>query len=75
MKEKLLSILTDLHPDIEFEGNTALIDDGLIDSFSVITLIGELSEAFDVEIPADKIVPENFNSVEAMLALIQELED
>jgi acyl carrier protein len=75
MKEKLLSILTDLHPDIEFEGNTALIDDGLIDSFSVITLIGELSDAFDTEIPADKIVPENFNSVEAMISLIESLED
>jgi len=75
MKAKLLEILTDLHPDIEFEGNKALIDDGLIDSFSVITLIGELSEAFDIEIPADKIVPENFNSVEAMIALIEELEE
>jgi acyl carrier protein len=73
--EKLLQILTDLHPDIEFAGQTALIDDGILDSFSVITLIAELSEEFDVEIPADKIVPENFNSAEAMLALIEELEE
>jgi acyl carrier protein len=73
--ERLLQILTDLHPDVEFKGQTALIDDSIIDSFSVITLIGELSEEFDIEIPADKIVPENFNSVESMWALIQELED
>jgi acyl carrier protein len=73
--EKLLEILTELHPDVEFAGQTALIDDNIIDSFSVITLIGEISSEFDVEIPADKIVPENFNSVEAMWALIEELED
>jgi acyl carrier protein len=73
--EKLLEILTELHPDVEFAGQTALIDDAIIDSFSVITLIGGLSDEFDIEIPADKILPENFNSVEAMWSLIQSLED
>jgi acyl carrier protein len=73
--EKLIEILTELHPDIEFRGQTALIDDGILDSFSVITLITELSEAFDIEIPADKIVADNFNSVEAMFALTEELRD
>jgi acyl carrier protein len=73
--DKLIEILTELHPDVDFKGQTAIIDDGLIDSFSVITLIGEISSEFDVEIPADKIVPENFNSLEAMWALIQSLED
>ncbi|MCL1882036.1 MAG: acyl carrier protein [Oscillospiraceae bacterium] len=73
--EKLLKILTDLHPDVDFVNEKALIDDNIIDSFDFMTTIGEICNEFDIEMPADKLVPENFNTVEAMYALIQSLED
>lgn len=73
--EALMEILAELRPDIEFEGNEALIDNGELDSFDIVTLVGELSEAFEVEIGADEIVPENFNSVEAMMAMITRLQE
>ncbi|MCL1789407.1 MAG: acyl carrier protein [Oscillospiraceae bacterium] len=72
--EQLLQILTELHPDIDFENHTALIDDAVIDSFDIITIVGEISDVFDVEIPADKIVPENFNSASALYKLIKSLD-
>lgn len=75
MMEKLLDILKELRPDLTFEGNTELIDNGELDSFDIVTLVGEMCEAFDVEIGADEIVPENFNSVEAMLAMITRLQE
>jgi len=73
--DELMKILAELRPDVEFEGNTALIDNGELDSFDIVTLVGELCDAFDVEIGADEIVPENFNSAEAMMAMILRLQD
>ena len=73
--EQLLKILTDLHSDIDFESHTSLIDDKVLDSFDIIAIVAEISDEFDVQIPADKIVPENFNSAAAMLNLIESLED
>jgi D-alanine--poly(phosphoribitol) ligase subunit 2 len=71
--EQLLGILTDIRPDIDFENNKELIDSGEIDSFDIVMLVGELNNAFDISIPIVSIVPENFNSVEAMMALINQL--
>jgi len=73
--EELLKILAELRPDVEFEGNTALVDNNELDSFDIVSLVGELCEAFEVEIGADEIVPENFNSVEAMMAMITRLQE
>ena len=74
--EQLMEILEEIKPGFDFEGRTDLVDSGDIDSFDVITLVSELNEAFDIDIPVESIVPENFNSVEAMMALINEqLED
>jgi len=74
--EQLLSILAEIKPDFDFIGRTDLVDSGDFDSFDVITLVSELNEAYDIDIPVEAIVPENFNSIEAMLALINEqLED
>ena len=70
-----MEILEELRPDVEFQGNKELIDSGELDSFDIVTLIGELCEAFDIEIGAEEIVPENFNSVEAMMALITKLQE
>ena len=71
----LLEILSDLHPDIDFTTQENLIDDMILDSFDIVTLISEISENFDVTITAEHIIPENFNSAEALYALIQKLED
>lgn len=74
MKEQLLNILNDLRPDVEFENSSTLIDDGILDSFDIINLVGELNDTFDIEITVEDILPANFNSVESILSLIQRLQ-
>ena len=64
-----------LHPDVDFETCDTLIDDGILDSFDIVTIIAEISDAFDVKIGAEQIVPENFNSAEALWDLVRRLED
>ncbi len=73
--ETLVGILKDLHEDVDFETCETLIDDKILDSFDIITVITEISNEFDVAIPADKIIPENFNSAKALAALIESLEE
>lgn len=73
--EELMKILAELRPDVEFEGNNQLVDGGELDSFDIVSLVGELCEAFDIEIGAEDIVPENFNSVDAIMALITKLQE
>lgn len=72
---ELMEILNELRPDVDFENETALIDDGVLDSFDIVALVGELNDAFDIEIKPNNLVPANFNSAEAMMALIEELQD
>lgn len=73
--DKVIEILSDLHEDIDFTTCKTLIDDKILDSFDIITVITEINSEFDVAIPADKIIPENFNSAQALAALVEELED
>ena len=73
--EDLLEILTNLHPDVDYETCTTLVDDKILDSFDIISIITEINNEFDVAIPADKIVPENFNSAAALWALVEGLLD
>ena len=73
--ETLLEILSDLHPDVDFETEDRLIDDKILDSFDIISIISEVADQFDVTIYAEYIVPENLNSAEALYDLIQKLED
>lgn len=75
MKSTLLEILKELHPDEDFENCSTLVDSKVLDSFDIISLISEINDEFDVVISADKIVPENFNSVEALCKLIHGLMD
>lgn len=74
MREELMEILTELRPEVDFATETQLIDDGILDSFDLVSLIGEINDSFDVEISFDDIEPENFNSVDAMEKLIQKLQ-
>ncbi len=69
--EELLNILKELHPEVDFEREEALVDGKILDSFDIVTLISEINEAFDVTIQAEEILPENFNSAKALWALIE----
>ncbi len=73
--QTILDILKDLHEDVDFETCTTLIDDQILDSFDIISIITEINTEFGVAIPADKIVPENFNSAQALADLVDALED
>ena len=73
--EELLEILSDLHPEVDFENCETLIDDKILDSFDIVSIISEISEQFDVTVSAEHIIPQNFNSAKALYALIQKLED
>ena len=68
--EKLEEILRELRPDIDLE-EKAFVDDGVLDSFDIVTLVGEIVDAFGVEIAVEDIIPENFNSVDAIIELIK----
>ena len=73
--EDLLEILNDLHPEVDFEVEEHLIDDGILDFLDIVNLISEISEVFDVSITAKDIIPENFNSAKALYSLIQDLDE
>lgn len=73
--EELLEILNDIQPGVDFENEKHLIDDHLLDSLSIISLVAELEYTFDVTIPAVEIIPDNFNSAEAMLEMLQRLQE
>ena len=72
---ELIEILTNLHPEVDFDTCETLIDDKILDSFDIISIISEINEEFDVVIPAEEIIPENFNSAQALHELITRLAD
>lgn len=71
--ENVMQILTENFPDIDFAAENALIDDGILTSLDIVMLVGELSNAFDIEITVDDLLPENFNSASAITALVERL--
>lgn len=73
IKSVLSEILENLHPDVDFDRCDSLVDGKVLDSFDIVTLIAEISDEFGVAIPANKIVPENFNSLKALCSLISDL--
>lgn len=72
--DKLLDILAELKPDVDFSTETGLIDNAILDSFDIVQLITTLKETFDIDITPADIVPENFNSAEALWAMVQRLQ-
>ena len=71
-----MEILNELHPDVDFTKERSLVDSRILDSFDIVTLVAEIGDTFDVQISAVDMVPENFNSVEAIWELIEtKLED
>lgn len=73
--EQLLAILNEMNDTIDYESENALIDGEIIDSLDLMELISEMEEAFDITIEMEDIIPENFNSAEAMWELITRLQD
>ena len=69
----LLEILTGLHPEVDFNRCETLIDDGILDSFDIVTIVADINDVFDVAIPAEAITPENFNSATALYELVERL--
>lgn len=75
MREELLELLEGLRPDLDFLGETQLITGGILDSMDIVALVAEINDVFDVEIRPINLIPDNFNSIDAMLNLITELQD
>ncbi|MBO4235637.1 MAG: acyl carrier protein [Firmicutes bacterium] len=71
--DKVREILENIRPDVDFETETGLIDDGVLDSFDIIAIVTDLNEEFDIEINVNDLVPENFNSMEAIYELVTKL--
>jgi acyl carrier protein len=69
--EKIYEILTELRPEFDYERSNDFIEDGLLDSFDIISLVAELEENFNITIDALDIVPENFASVSAIVKVIR----
>ena len=73
--EELLEILSEVKPGVDFEKETELVDSGILDSMAIIQLVARLADEYDVESTPVDLVPENFNSAEAIYALVKRLED
>lgn len=73
IRNDILAILKELHEDIDFEAEEKMVDDKILDSFDLVTLVTEMGEEFDVEITAKDFVAENFNSVDSLAAMIARL--
>lgn len=72
--ERLLPLLQEIRPDVDFENETALIDEGILDSFDVVSIISELDDLYDVQIRISELDPENFNSLESIKELILKMQ-
>lgn len=68
--EELMEILEDICPDVDFESETALIDDKILSSFDILSIISEISDAFNITLTPAEIIPKNFNSAEALWEMI-----
>ncbi len=73
--ETLLKILNGLHPDVDFASIDDLYDEGVLDSLDMVRLVTEIGLEFDVQIPAEELIPENFQNVNTILALIERLDE
>lgn len=75
MKEKLIEILLDINSDVDYENEDSLIDGEIIDSVELMQIIAEMEDNFDISIDMEDIIPENFNSIDSMLMLIEKLQN
>ena len=74
-RQKVLDALTEVRDDVDFENETALVDDGVIDSLDLTQMIAALDEAFGIHIPSGEIEPENFNNLDAIIELVHRYQE
>ncbi len=75
MREKLLEILSEVRPDIDFENETELVSGNILESFDIVQIVAELDDEFDVEVSPKDLTAENFNSLDALEELIERLQE
>jgi len=75
MRETVMEILQEIRADVDFENATKLIDDNILASLDIVAIVGEFNDEFDIEISVEDLVPENFNSVDAMIELITKAQE
>lgn len=73
--ERLIKILSEVKPGVDFATTKGLVEDGVIDSFDIVTIIAAINDEFDIEFPVMEVMPETFNDVESLYAVIQRLEE
>ena len=73
--EELLAILKNMHPEVDFTAEDDLIGEGILDSLDIVTLVTEINSTFDVSIPAEELIPENFNCAQSIWDLIVRLDE
>ena len=73
--DTLMEILEDVQPDVDFESCDTLIDDGMLDSFAILSIVSELEDQFEISVSPADIIPENFNSAQAIWAMVQRLQE
>lgn len=73
--DAILDILEDLKPGEDYRSRTDLVDARVLDSLTILALVSELEETFDIAIPAVEIVAENFNSLEGMWTMVCRLQE
>ena len=72
---EIIDTLTELHDDVDFTTETGLVENGILNSLDIVAIITEIDDRLDVQIPAEEILPENFDSAEALWALVQRLDE
>lgn len=71
--DELIELLNEVNEDVDYAASTSLIDDGLLDSFDILQIVAELNDHYDITIPAEEVIPQNFNSAAAMLSMVKRL--
>ena len=74
MREQVLEVLESVKSDVDYENETEMIDGGILDSFDIIGIVSELNDAFGIDISFDEIEPENFNTLDAIVSLVESLQ-
>ena len=71
MKDEILEILAEAVPSVDFLESDTMMDDGILDSLTIVQIIGELSVEYDIDFIFEDLVPENFNSIDGIVALVE----
>ena len=72
MKESIKKIINNINPGVLLDDGVNLINDGILDSFDIVILVEAIEKEFKIKIPGDKIIPENFTTIDSLVILINE---